>query len=120
MAPARYSMALLLSLVALLLATLAAGQDSPLEAATAREPGDGAVQNGVQGVDQPANDTAAAVLPAELPTRCSMEAPCENFGTCHIVTGVCSCLPGYGGSMCEKVLLPACRYVATPNAQGAR
>lgn len=43
-------------------------------------------------------------------TRCSLTQPCDNNGTCNIVIGQCSCMPGYGGSLCQEVLLPSCRY----------
>ena len=49
---------------------------------------------------------------------CSVARACDNAGTCNTITGECSCIPGYGGAMCEKILLPGCRYSTLVNGQG--
>ncbi len=46
---------------------------------------------------------------AAEPHHCSALRPCLNNGTCELNTGVCACLIGYGGSLCDALLYPACR-----------
>ena len=56
---------------------------------------------------------------AEL-TGCSAERPCANKGVCHTLSGACKCMHGFGGSMCETMLHPACRFTEKDNAQGTQ
>ena len=52
---------------------------------------------------------AAAADSSNLPLGlCSRTEPCLNYGNCQLHTGICACLPGYGGRRCEKALLSAC------------
>jgi len=47
---------------------------------------------------------------SESVAGCSDTNPCAHNGTCHTLSGVCACVPGYGGPLCQKLLLPSCRY----------
>ena len=59
----------------------------------------------------PAPSAASAAAAA---AGCSRERPCANYGSCELHTGSCACPLGFGGRLCDTVLLGACALTATP------
>lgn len=50
--------------------------------------------------------------------KCTETTPCQNWGTCDVFSGHCTCPPGYGGRLCDEVFYPACRHSDKPGPNG--